>query len=172
MYDRLISKISGGDMNSLEELYNEMYSSVFALNLSIVKAPDTAADLTQDTFLQIYNAAGRYKRGGSSRAWILRIARNLAIDFLRKQSREGGDSPLEFIPGADDSISQVENEITLSVMMKYLDSSEREILMLKSQGYTHKEIAEITELPEGTVRWKYSQAINGLRKESEYMGGI
>ena len=171
-YDRLIRKISEGDMNSLEELYNEMYSPIFALSLSIVKRADIAAELTQDTFLHIYNAAGRYKRGGNAGAWVLRIARNLSIDFLRKYKREGDGSLLEFVPSGTDEINHLEAEVTLADIMRYLDSSEREILVLKSQGYTHKEIAEITKQPEGTVRWKYSEAIKSLRKELEQTGGI
>lgn len=165
-YDASIKRIAKNDMQALEEVYNDLYSSVFALALSIVKDTAIAADVTQETFLRVYNSASRFRSSGQGRAWILKISRNLSFDYINKLSRERPEENLEFLSNEDNSYAQSEDEITLSAVLSTLSADEREIVVLKSQGYRHREIADIVNLPEGTVRWKYSESIKKLKKEN------
>lgn len=171
-YDQLITRIAQGDMQALSELYDALYSPVFALVLSLVKNPNVAADLTQDTFLHVHSSAGRFRPNGNGSAWVLKIARNLALDYFRKHHREVNDTNLEYLASGDNLISQAEDRITLNDIMKALSPEEREVIVLKSQGYSHREIAEITETPEGTTRWRYSQALKRLRRDPSVVGGV
>ena len=165
-YDALLMDIAHGNMQSLEELYRDMYSAVFAFTLSIVKNAATAADLTQDAFVQIYTHAAKYKPHGQGRSWMLRIARNLSLNHLRDNKRETlGDISTER-PDEDDPFGRSEAMLMLQSLFSVLSVGERELVMLKASGYTHREIAGILYLPEGTVRWKYMNALKKLKEET------
>ncbi len=166
-YDALILDIAHGEMQALEQLYGEMYSSVFAYALSIVKSAAAAADLAQDTFVRIFYNAKDYKPRMAGRAWILRITRNLALNHLRSHKRESLTEISDELRDSDDPYGRSEAMLTLRTLCAVLTAAEREIVMLKSQGYAHREIAEIVKQPEGTVRWKYAGAIKKLRQETE-----
>ncbi|HCC35324.1 MAG TPA: hypothetical protein DEQ02_06690 [Ruminococcaceae bacterium] len=166
-YDALILAIARGEMHALERLYSDLYSSVFACTLSVVKSTACAADLAQETFVRLYYGAPEYQPRGQGRAWILRIARNLALNHLRSHKREILTEISCEIRDGDDPYGRSEAILTLRSLFSVLSTSEREIVMLRAQGYAHKEIAEIVNLPEGTVRWKYAAAIKKLGSQAE-----
>lgn len=162
-YDKLIKQIATGDMPALEQLYNSMYSDVFAFTLSIVRNQAAALDLTQDTFLQVYAGAKTFLSSGNGRAWVLTVARNLALNHLKKQKRELTNDLPVYLDTDGNPYEQTEASLMLDTLFQKLDVVEREILMLKAKGYTHKEIASVVNKPEGTVRWKYADAMKKLQ---------
>jgi RNA polymerase sigma factor, sigma-70 family len=158
-YDQLIELIAEKNMIALETLYNNMYSDVFAYSLSVVRNPVVAQDLAQDTFLRVYKGAKGFRKKGYGRAWVLKIARNLAMDYLKKQQHQ----PLEeWIVDKDSASEQGETMVYISQLLAELTAAEREIVLLRASGYSHKEIAGICKRPEGTVRWKYASAVKKL----------
>lgn len=156
-YDQLIIKIGEGDMQALETLYDELYAGVYAFLLSMVQDTELSADLAQDTFLQVYYSASGFHSRGLGRAWVLKIARNLAINALKRGKRESYEMPLQYAaPERGDALY-------IKQSLSVLTPSERKLVMLKAYGYSHKEIAVIVSLPAGTVRWKYASAIKKLK---------
>ena len=92
-----IARIAGGDKDALADLYNRTRPAVYGFALSIVKNAHDAEDILHDACLQVWNAAGGYRRQGKPMAWVLTITRNLAINRLRDgnaQRRGGGQVPL------------------------------------------------------------------------------
>lgn len=87
--DRLLQGVAGGDRDALAELYGRARTAVYALALSYLKNPTEAEDVTQDTFVQIWEKAPAYRSEGKALAWIMTIARNLALMRLRRQQRAG-----------------------------------------------------------------------------------
>ena len=79
-YDALIKRIAEQDMSALETLYRDLYTDVFAYLLSILRNAAAAQDLAQDTFLRVYKSAAGFHSRGQGRAWVLKIARNLALN--------------------------------------------------------------------------------------------
>lgn len=166
-YDLLIERIKNSDMQALEELYGLLYSSVFALSLAVLKNPELASDNVQDTFLRVYSGAKTYNAQNLGRAWVLKIARNTALNSLKKSQREYSNSAFIESLKADDSFESSDVKITLHSLFAILDDSEQEIMMLRAKGYLHNEIAAILEIPEGTARWKYSAALKKLKQSQE-----
>ena len=160
----LLVKTGQGDMRALKSLYESMYSDVFAFTLSILRDPVAAADLTQDTFLRVYEGAPRYQSRGQGKAWILRISKNICLNYLKKQKRVSAVEPkvMESLLGQEDA--DMETPVLLRTLMQELEAKDRALLMLHAKGYIHKEIATIMGMPEGTVRWRYSKALKRLQK--------
>lgn len=163
--DEVINRLKGGEISALETLYKEMHVALYAFTLSIVKDHEAASDLVQDAFVQIYSKASLYKENTHPKAWIYRIVRNLAIDHLRKQSkfiRFTENTELN-IPSKD---SAIEN-FTIDELLKELDDLSHQIVLLYVfEGFKHSEIAEILDMKEGTIRWKYREALKKLEKST------
>lgn len=160
----LLVKIGQGDMRALKALYESMYSDVFSFALSIVRDPAAAADLTQDTFLQVHGGAPRYQSRGQGKAWVLRISKNICLNYLKKQKRMFAVEPqaMEQLMGYGDA--DMETPALLRACMRDLESKDRALLTLHAKGYIHKEIAMIMGMPEGTVRWRYRKALKKLQE--------
>ena len=82
--DGLILRIAEGDTAALEVLYRQTSASVYGFALSILRDPTAAEDVMQDTFVSVMQSASSYQPSGKPMAWLLTIARNLALMRLRK----------------------------------------------------------------------------------------
>ena len=86
--DRLLIEIAAGSREALAELYHRTRTAVYGITLSYVKNAHDAQDLTQDAFVRIWEKAPQYRPQGSPMAWILAVARNLALMALRQRERQ------------------------------------------------------------------------------------
>lgn len=159
--DNLMKEVTQGSERAFEEVYEGMKRGVFALAYSYLRNYEDAEDVLQQTFLTVKRKADLYRVGTNARAWIFQIAKNAALDELRKRKQrkegellreEGVETPVVFLDELTARLSEEEREI---------------VLMHAVWGYKHKEIAEEKGLPLGTVTWKYNEAIKKLRKEQE-----
>lgn len=170
--DEQIVALAGGDEDALRVLYTGLSSAVYNLALSIVKNREMAEDVMQDTFIKVKTHAGTYRPGTNSKAWILTIARNLAITALRKNSYEYSADYLEETGAPEPSAhgrvdTSVENAVIVEKALGVLSDVDRQIVMLHIVGgLKHREISEMMSIPLGSVLWKYS---NALRKMSKFL---
>lgn len=163
-YDKLIIETSEGDLSSLEKLYRDLGPAVFGLALSILRSRTLAEDVLQDTFVRVKVASGSYKPGTNGRAWILKIARNISISAIRSRNHETyGDEIISIEPDENDYIQNSIDSLTLKEVFSKLDERERQIVLLHAvKDLKHREIAQITGIPLGTVLWKYRRAIQKM----------
>ena len=164
--EQLILRIAGGDREALAQIYLKSKGSVYAFALSILHDAQGAEDVMQETFLQLWNAAGSYvPRGQNPTAWLLGIARNLSLKHLRTSQKSG--VPMEELPDTADPLDQflaAENRIVTRAVMAQLSEEERQIVVLHAvSGLKHREIADILEKPLSTVLNKYRRALKKLQ---------
>ena len=167
--EQLIMNIARGDRDALAEIYLQHKGAVYAFALSILRQAQAAEDVMQETFLQLWNAAGTYvPRGQSALPWLLGIARNTALKHMRSASRSG--IPMEELPetpGADPFLA-AENRIVTQAVMEKLSAEERQIVVLHAvAGLKHREISELLGKPLSTILNKYRRA---LKKLETYLG--
>jgi len=163
-----IARIAGGDKDALADLYNRTRPAVYGFALSIVKNAHDAEDILHDACLQVWNAAGGYRRQGKPMAWVLTITRNLAISRLREHGRteplvqEDWQDRL-----ADNPAVTHEDRMMLEAVLSALSDEERQIVTLHAlTGLRHREIAALLGLPLPTVLSKYSRALKKLQLAS------
>ncbi len=165
--DACIQAIAQGDKDALRALYEQTKGAVYGFALSIVKHPQDAEDILQDTFIQVYSAAHMYRPMGKPMAWILTIARNLARMRLREQSRRAAvaweDCELFF---SETSSVTTEDVLILRAGLSALRDEEFQIITLHAViGWKHREIAQFLNMPLSTVLSKYNRAIQKLRAQ-------
>ena len=85
--ESLLLGVAAKDSHSLEELYHRTRTAVYGLVLSYLKHPQDAEDVTQDAFVLICDTAASYSPQGKPMAWLLTVARNLALMRLRERGK-------------------------------------------------------------------------------------
>ena len=170
-----------GDKTGLKEIYENYVGYIYRIIYEVLQNKENAEDVTSEFFIRLWNKAEQFKPGSGHKGYLAAIARNMAVDFLRKHKKEeltallqdlGEDSEEEKRDSrgfAEDKTSRVEQQVVESMTIKQaldiLKPSERQIISLKVLGeMTFKEIAAAMEIPMGTVTWKYQNAIKKLRR--------
>ena len=157
-----ITDLRRGDREAFAELYRELKTPVYTIIYRIVYDRAQAEDVMQEVFLRLFRSPPD-PGVQNLRAWIFRMARNLAIDCRRKPIHAEITDELEDTvhPKADAIVLRLDIEAAL----RALSSEDREIVTLHlNAGLKFREIAEIVSKPLGTVLWRYRKAIGDLRK--------
>ena len=163
--ERLLSGIAAGRPEDMTELYSRTRTAVYSLALSYLGNAHDAQDITQDTFVQVWERAGQYRPNGSPMGWLLTVCRNLALMRIRRADRHADldDSGWDAIPAEEKGLS-VEERALLQDALALLDENERRVVMLHAAaGMKHREIASLLEMPLATVLSKYHRALKKLR---------
>ena len=163
--ERLLSGIAAGRPEDMSELYSRTRTAVYSLALSYLGNAHDAQDITQDTFVQVWERAGQYRPNGSPMGWLLTVCRNLALMRIRRADRHADldDSGWDAIPAEEKGLS-VEERALLQDALSLLDENERRVVMLHAAaGMKHREIASLLEMPLATVLSKYHRALKKLR---------
>lgn len=162
--DQLIVSVAQGDMKALERLYNAMYREIYGYLLSLLGSKQAAEDLSQDTFLRVYQYAPKFVPAGCGRSWVYKIAGRLALTYFKNHSTHETELS-EHMPSPENSEERALNSQLVAEAMQKISEEERQIISLHAvSGFTLGEIADILNKPLGTVKWKHAGAIKKLRK--------
>ena len=168
--ENLIFNIARKDAEAFRELYEATSRAVYGFALSILKNREDAEDITHDTYLKVYSSADTYQAMGKPFAWILTITKNLAYNKIRSQKVSEDLDAYDHIIGEEDGVD-IHDRMVLEKAMQILEFDERQVVILHAlTGMKHKEIAEIMEMPLGTILSKYNRAMNKLKTELEKGG--
>jgi RNA polymerase sigma-70 factor (ECF subfamily) len=166
LVSRAVKYAQEGDREALGFLYARYADNVCGYVRSIVRDHHEAEDITQQVFAKLIHVIGKYEeRDVPFFAWILRVARNVAVDHLRRQRA----IPVEEIRGADDEghdHAAAERISDLREALAKLPHDQREVLVLRHfAGLSPTEIAERTGRTEGSVHGLHHRGRRALRAE-------
>jgi RNA polymerase sigma factor (sigma-70 family) len=149
---------------SLSILYNMFKKSVFAMAFSITGDYHLSEDCVTETFIRLTQVKKFSAAGGNGKGFILRIARNVALEERRRYKKECVSFVIQGYGEADKT---VEDSIFLNQLMKNLNDKQRQIVILRIYSeLTFKEIAGIMKCPETTVKSRYKKAISILQEKA------
>lgn len=174
----VLALVAIGHRDALEALYDKYSTPVFSLTVNMLRDKETAEEITQDVFLNVWRYSSTYRPDrGSVSAWIFGIAHNRAIDELRRRRRQGPKVDIEdenmeryFLPSTaeTDPLSNAslnEERQHIRKALKSLSPEQRDVVLLSYfKGYTHSEIAERLRQPLGTVKTRMRLAMKKLRE--------
>jgi RNA polymerase sigma factor (sigma-70 family) len=175
----LIASARQGDGRAFNQLVLLYQSMVYNLAYRILGDADAAADATQDAFIKAFKAMRKF-RGGSFKAWLLRIVTNACYDQLRVKQRRPTDSlddldieqdHLRFLRDPAERPDELLERQQLNQMIQAgigtLPSDQRVVVVLSDvQGLSYQEIAEAAGLSVGTVKSRLSR---GRAKVRDYL---
>jgi RNA polymerase sigma-70 factor, ECF subfamily len=161
-----VRRAQGGDREALGFLYACYADNVHGYVRSIVHDPHEAEDVTQQVFAKLIHVIGKYEeRDVPFFAWVLRVARNLAVDHLRRQRLV----PVEEVRTSDAGIGDPaagRPMLDLRDALFELPSDQREVLVLRHfAGLSPTEIATRTGRSEGSIHGLHHRGRRALRAE-------
>ncbi|MGD8329425.1 MAG: sigma-70 family RNA polymerase sigma factor [Acidobacteriota bacterium] len=171
--------VLNGQQHRFAELVDRYQTQIVNYVCRMLGNYEDAVDLSQDVFLKAYSALESYRPQYPFPAWLFRIARNAAIDEIRKRrlSTVSLDAPMEFDDGStprevessgldpEDSYLGLEFANRISAAIDELPEKYREPIVLRhAGGLSYDEIAEAMELPIGTVKTRIFRARDALRQ--------
>ena len=169
--ENLIIRMASNDGAAFRELYQQTSGVVYGFAMSILRNKHDAEDVMHDAFIRIYSSAVTYKPSGNPMAWILTIVRNLCLNRIRAGKVCEDLSEYYDLAGSSNDNETMLDRMVLETAMSVLDAEERQIVILHAMtGFRHREIAEVLDLPTGTVLSKYNRALKKMRKEMESKG--
>ncbi len=163
MLENKIAKLKSGDMGAFDYVYEQTNRSVYFAILYIVRDKSTAEDVLQDTYVRAIGGISSYQSGTNFVGWLIRIGKNLALNHVKKAARE---ISIDFDAESYRFGSYETNlPFIFDLAAKVLSEDEYEILMLCNvAGYKRREVAQMLDIPLGTVTWKNSAALKKLRE--------
>ncbi len=169
---QLLIQVTNGNVDAFNELYYEFSSFVYNTAISVSCNADKANDIVQEVYIKLYQLSHSHIPHTNAISWLYKVTKNEAYSHLRKekptQTIEDMDNQLT-APSFEDNLL---SDLLFQECLSALQESEREILILKLMGgLKHKTIANILDAPEGTIRWRYREALKHLKniyKEKGY----
>ncbi len=170
--DILMQRTAAGDEQAFQQLVARWQQPVFAFLLHMLGSVEEAQDLAQDTFVKVFDQAGRYRPAGKFRSWLLRIAGNKARSVLRRRkvlrwvnfdvARHDRPAPGDD-PGRDLERRETVDQVRAAVAA--LPERQRAAVVLKRfQGLSYQEIAEVLDTTVPAVESLLQRAAATLRQ--------
>jgi RNA polymerase sigma-70 factor (ECF subfamily) len=173
---KLVERCLQGDDAAWETIVKSYARRIYNLGYRYTSQKEEAEDLTQEIFIRLYQNLKSYRSdAGSFQNWVLKVGRNLIIDHYRqtrRYQRSGGSEELETMHLKDDKLpnphqaaEQSEASTFLRQGLQALSPELKEAVILRDlEGLAYQEIADLLNIPEGTVKSRINRARLELSK--------
>jgi RNA polymerase sigma-70 factor (ECF subfamily) len=161
------------DRQAFAHLYQMSSAKLYGVILRILGRDEWAQDCLQEAYVKVWHKAGDYRPYiAAPMTWMMTIARNQALDLLRKRRREvQQENPGNMLEEQDkellplDSLQQTDEGRRLNACLEQLKEQQRQVIALAYfKGMTHEELAQQTETPLGTVKTWIRRGLEQLRR--------
>ncbi len=168
----VFERVRQGSEEAFAEFYDMTSARVHGLILSVIRAPDLAAEVTQEVYVEVWRQAARWApEKGSVRAWMNTIAHRRAVDRVRSVHKEterdvrwAGTSRENEPDHTWEGVEQRLDVAGVRSALEELSTVQKEAVSLAYYGgYSHREVAEMLGLPLGTVKTRIRDGLLGLR---------
>lgn len=159
----LFAQMKIKNKTAYEELYQKYSTLVYQIAFSILKNKENAEDIMQNVFIKIGNISEEKLPSKYESSWLYSVTKNEAISYIRKNKK---NLSIEEIPqkSDEDEIEKMLGESEYKNIISSLEETERQIISLKVDiGLSFKEIANLLNMPMGTVQWKYYKSLHSLK---------
>ena len=171
----LMQLMRRGDPRAFEAVYERHSGAAFSLAYRMVGRGNVAEDVVQEAFLSIWRSGARYERArGSVRTWVLGIVHHRAIDALRRNlvhdkrraSAEGIEERFEAPEQTDVEMARRDEARIVRGALEDLPDEQCKVIELAYfGGFSHSQIADMLEMPIGTVKGRMRLGLDKLRRQ-------
>jgi len=171
--EELMELVDAGDTRAFEVIFDRHGGAGYSLALRMCGRRALADDIVQEAFLSLWRSASGYDRArGSVRSWVLSAVHNRAVDALRRTGAKAGrdvsdEGIAERLPARDATDAEVERREESRRVRSALDElppDQRQVIELAYfGGLSHSQIAEMLDLPPGTVKGRMRLGLNKMR---------
>lgn len=179
MEKTVLTRMKQGDRDAFRSVITEFRQPVWSFVLKTVACQDDARDILQETFIRVWQKRAEYDSERSFINWVLAIAHNLCMDFLRRKGRvievQADDDALKsWLESDDDTVRELSNREWVQIVRALagrLGPLQRTVFTLSClEGYESDEIVRITGLDATQVKSNLYAAKQTIRKKLEELG--
>ena len=179
--EELVLLARQGDTGAFDELVIRHQAAVYRAALAALRVPEDAEDVAQEAFASAWSTLERFRREASFKTWLLTIAWHRAINRRRMRLNwwrrtaplteslravASGDAP-------DEDLRNQELRAHIGRAIETLTPKLRDALLLAQSGeYSYDEIGAMLRIPEGTVKWRVSEARRKVRQRLALLGYV
>ena len=186
----LVARAQASDREAFDRLVDETYSMAYATAYRLVGDPDAACDATQDAYVRAYASLRTFRGNSTFSTWLYRIVVNVSLDLLRRRARtpepltavfdEDEPREIEIVDHSADPQRDVERRERQALVLKALQrmsEDHRTVLVLFDlNGLAYEQIAEVLQVPLGTVKSRLNRARlalrDAIREDAELFGAL
>ena len=175
----LISRARGGDRDAFGELVEQYRDNVYRLAYRMCGNAYDADESAQEAFVAAWRASPNFRGDAKFSTWLYRLTTNAAIDVMRREKRHqtvGDGEMMELADDADspqETVERTEQQETVQKALATLSEEYREVLLLRyMEELDYAEIAEVLQLPSGTVKSRINRAKAALKAALLKSGNI
>jgi len=171
--DALLEGCRRGEVDAFERLYALHGARMKSIARNLLAHESDAEDAVQEAFLKIYRGAGSFRGTSAVSTWIYRILVNVCYDILRRRKRRAEDALTIESPGTDSGAAGGRTaaagdhplRIAIEQGVARLKPRQRDVFLLSAvEGFSHREISEVLDIPEGTSRTLLFEAKRHLQE--------
>ena len=164
----LMQRVSMGDENAREMIASRYYHTIYCFIFKIIRSPEDAQDLTQETFLRLCRLDFSAKVWTNSYVYLFAIARNLCFDRFRKQRR--ADNVFKWEAEKAQTFIWDGPEDLDSIFQGLTGFEEKLVLLRYGKGYGIHEISQKTGIPRRTLERRFNEIKGKIRVSAEKAG--
>ncbi len=170
--EELIGGCKRGERRAQEQLFKLYFGRLLSVSLRYIPDRDSAQDVVQEGFIKIFEHIKNFDQKGSVEGWMRRIIANQSIDFIRKKRKDtflsADDNDYKFLPDDEElkedwSITTVKAELAMEAIENLSPAYRTVFNLAVMENYTHKEIAEMLNINEGTSKSNLAKAKMNLQ---------
>lgn len=173
---QILLAMAKGEKAAMQRLYVRTSGELYSLCFSFIQNREASEDVLHEVYLKAWNRAASYDQTkGAPMAWLTRIARNSAIDWIRAQKRRptSGEDELIFVADesetAEEMLIRVEQADNVRQQVENLVSADAHLIRSAYlRGMTYSEVARETGLPLGTVKTRIRRGLRIMRERMIY----
>lgn len=171
--ERIVKGCIQKDSKCQEELFRMLYGKMLAVCMRYSKDEDTAQEILQVSFIKVFDKLEKYDFNGSFEGWVRRIVVNTAIDNIRKSNRDPFSSSEDYLYVDEEGV-EIEDDAEQTIELKAAEAMkalqqlspayQAVFNLYVIENYTHKEVAEILGISEGTSKSNLAKAKKKLQE--------
>jgi len=169
--ESLFLRVRDGDMEAFDRLYERYEARLFAYLRAMLGDRRDAEEVLHDAFMNTLKSALPQLEAGALRAFLYRSARNLALNRRRdggrrdKKIADAAHESVERSEAADSALEARELEVALAAAVRRLPEPLGELYELRTSGLSYEQIADVVDVPVGTIKSRMHQMVHVLREE-------
>lgn len=166
----LIRRVQNGDLPAFNLIVDQWKDKIHQFAYRFLMDSDDANEITQKTFIKAYQKIDTLDEPGKFSPWLYRVANNLCIDELRRAGRKNVDTIANWSEHESETKSPQKNlekselsELLQKALMTLPDEQRVVVVMKQYEGFTFREISEILQQPENTVKSRMYYGLKSMR---------
>ncbi|MGQ9729917.1 MAG: RNA polymerase sigma factor [Candidatus Zipacnadales bacterium] len=174
----LVLRAQASDREAFDQLVDETYAMAYATAFRLTGDAEIAADATQEAYVRAYSSLHTFRGSSSFSTWLYQIVVNVSLDLLRRRARapesfgvsdeEDTQREIEIVDPSANPLAELERRerqtAVLSALRKISDDHRTVLVLFDLNGLSYEEIAEVLQVPLGTVKSRLNRARLALRE--------